>query len=131
MSTAINVGLIADPFACLFASFFPWHNLIVLLSALVGISIYMVIVALLSPTPPLVQFSLGGWIVFVVSLVQKVLLAYTKTMVFFTLKRSTDEKAESTTAFRWAGISTQLGAASGSLLFFVLINYTHLFQSPN
>jgi hypothetical protein len=127
MSLAINLSLLADPLACLLASVLPWYRLGILSFIMTSLSLYLIIVSLMSPNPPMVNENGGGWVIFTVMIPLRAVMAYTKTMVFFTLKKKC-LTADIEQAFRWAGFVTQAGSLIGSLLLFFLLQFSDAFH---
>lgn len=84
---------------------------------------YMTVCALMSPSPPLVNHTLGGVIIVVCWISMVGILSYAKTMITLVIC-----DYNSTKGMFWVGMNTQFGAALGASIIFVLINYTALFN---
>ena len=72
----------------------------------------------------------GGWLVVLLQTLAGIVLNYVRACVFVSLHRQHErDAAMRVRVTRVAGIALQAGSVTGSLLFFVLINYTHVFAS--
>jgi len=126
---SVILGMIAPPISSLLTTFFQSYRLI-LLTALYSItSILILVIAAMSPNPPLVSHRFAGALVVMLFTVNTSIISYTKTMIYLTLQRDISKVSvkKGMKAFRQVGLITQIGAAIGSFLMFVLINYAKVF----
>ncbi len=134
MSLSINISLLVSPLSCLLAVFFRCPSKLLLLSAGYLLpSAYILIAALMSPTPFFHSSSFGAWLMMLMYIIKSGFIAYTKTMVYYRIKSITSTTNSSSASYRgfaWSGFITQCGSGIGSILFFLLVNTTHLFYQP-
>ncbi|CAK1601442.1 unnamed protein product [Parnassius mnemosyne] len=124
---AVSLGAMANPAACLAGVWLrplSVRALCALLSALTLPLAYILATALLSPEPPL-QHATGGVLLIVVSwVVTSAGVSYARMWVYGWARRG------GARGMRLCGAVTQAGSATGSLLLFLLVNYTRLFTQP-
>lgn len=122
----VSLSSIANPVACFLAVFLP-HTSIRYILTLVGIAgiftCYTLSTAVLSPNPPLVGMAAGEALVIVCWTILVGLVSYIK-LCITTVMRSQGGKS-----LVWIGAVTQLGSFFGSIITFVLVNYTNVFIS--
>eukprot|EP01114_Cavostelium_apophysatum_P016432 TRINITY_DN4672_c0_g1_i1.p1 TRINITY_DN4672_c0_g1~~TRINITY_DN4672_c0_g1_i1.p1 ORF type:complete len:436 (+),score=81.65 TRINITY_DN4672_c0_g1_i1:23-1330(+) len=164
MSVAINTAAVTAPLACFAAAFKQLYRLSILVVIALLPTSYMLASSCMSPTPPLVNHKHGGWLMMVTYVILKSTLAYTKTMVYYTMKRrpfleetaglpdvnadvigekenfcreegimklQREGKNPFEKSFLWCAMATQLGSGIGTLLFFILVNFTKSFVYPS
>lgn len=143
-----TLSVIANPLACFLAIFLPHTSLrsILTLTGLAGLlTIYVFVTAAMSPFPPLYDTTIGA--VLVVSLLLKhlnrkyfliflflLLQIITWTLLvglvsYIKLSITTVMRSQGGKSLVWTGGLTQLGSTIGSILIFVLINYTNSFTA--
>lgn len=122
----VNLSNAANPVACFVMFFIPLKQLstIFFLTAFSTLGIiYQVVMASLSPAPPLQNNYIGGVIVVTVYIVTVGLLAYLKLSIASLFHR------EGGRGLFWYGIVTQAGAALGAVISFYIVSYAELFKS--
>lgn len=116
---------LAYPLACILALFVETKSVakISVLSAIsIVISFYLMSTAIMSPRPPLVNTKVGSilivcsWVVFVG------VFSYVKTMIALVMRD------QGNNALFWYGAVTQIGAAIGALVIFLLVNVANVFE---
>ena len=132
---SILLAMIIDPFACLFTNFFKTFKYIYLVPVWLSISLFILIIAILSPTPPFASHLSFSIFLIICNVVNRAFIAYTKTIIYLDFKRILDDEFLINNnpnlgekLFRWAGFSIQLGSGMGSILFFLLINVFKVFK---
>ncbi|GBM86971.1 Solute carrier family 52, riboflavin transporter, member 3-B [Araneus ventricosus] len=123
----VTLSSFANPLCCFVAIFFPVTNIYAVagLSAFTTVwSVYVLVIALLSPTPPFVDLALGATLIVIAWIMVSGSVAFTKACIASILRREGGQVA----LFR-CGVVTQLGSAIGALVTFLLIQYTTLFKS--
>lgn len=124
---AVTLSSIANPLACFVAMIIPTKSLIFITIQMIigtGWSCYIILTAVMSPTPPLIGTTAGtiliilSWICFVS------LLSYVKASSTSILRQE-----GSHFAMLWCGGISQVGSATGALVIFLLVTFTHIFQS--
>lgn len=122
---AVTLANIANPLACFIAFFLPVKSQTVI-GAITSIgsliSAYILVLAVYSPTPPLVE-NIGGSILAVASYVVVYLL-----LTFSKVTIATIFRYEGRKALLWCGAAQQLGSAIGAAIMFVLVNIYKLFM---
>ncbi|KAM7364333.1 riboflavin transporter [Cochliomyia hominivorax] len=124
LSTTLSV--IANPLACFLAIFLPHTSLrsILSLTGLAGLlTVYVFVTAAMSPFPPLYDTPIGAVLVIITWTLLVGLVSYIKLSIT-TVMRSQGGKS-----LVWTGGLTQLGSTIGSILIFILINYTNSFTA--
>ncbi|XP_073818127.1 riboflavin transporter isoform X2 [Musca autumnalis] len=121
-----TLSVIANPVACFLAIFLPHTSLrsILTLTGLASLlSAYVFVTAAMSPYPPLHGTTAGSVLVIITWTLLIGLVSYIKLSIT-TVMRSQGGKS-----LVWTGGLTQLGSLIGSILIFVLINYTNSFTA--
>ncbi|XP_065354201.1 solute carrier family 52, riboflavin transporter, member 3-A isoform X2 [Calliphora vicina] len=121
-----TLSVIANPLACFMAIFLPHTSMrsILTLTGLAGLlTVYVFITAAMSPFPPLYGTTVGAVLVIITWTLLIGLVSYIKLSIT-TVMRSQGGKS-----LVWTGGLTQLGSTIGSILIFVLINYTNSFTA--
>ncbi|KAM3959546.1 solute carrier family 52, riboflavin transporter, member 3-B-like [Aphomia sociella] len=125
---AVSLGTSANPMACLAGVWLrpvPTKVLAAMLSAAVVPFAYILTTALMSPSPPL-QHEAGGEALIVICWVcLQAVVSYARMWIYGWARRG------GARGMRACGVATQIGSALGSLLLFVLVNYTNLFTQPD
>ncbi|XP_037298270.1 solute carrier family 52, riboflavin transporter, member 3-B-like [Manduca sexta] len=124
---SVTLGNMANPTACL-AGIWLKPMPVKFLAAMLTVNLvpmgYLVATALLSPAPPLQNEVIGEiLIVFCWTMVYAV-VSYARMWVYGWARRG------GARGMRVIGGVTQLGSASGSMVLFVLVNFTNLFTQP-
>ncbi|XP_055853386.1 solute carrier family 52, riboflavin transporter, member 3-A-like [Episyrphus balteatus] len=120
-----TLGVIANPVACFLAVFLPHTSLksIISLSSISGLcTIYVLVTALMSPNPFLMGTWWGSTLVIAIWTLLTGLISYIKLCIFTVMR------AQGGKSLMWTGGVMQVGSLVGSVLFFVLINYTNSFK---
>lgn len=128
MSLSINCALVLCPFASLLTVAVRTPRVAALALLCLLPTAYVFYAALAAAAPILSDSPAGVVLVAVAFVAMRGLLSYTKTMSFVALKGVTPDEALERTYFT-SGFVTQLGSGLGSLAFFLLVNYTHIFRS--
>lgn len=123
---SVTLSSMANPAACFLGFFLPYSSTKAI-SCLTAFSsafaIYIGITAVMSPTPPLVGYPSGeflvvtSWILFTGS------ISYIKMSIASLFRR------EEGRALVWCGAAQQMGSAVGSVIIFILVNYSGIFHS--
>lgn len=124
---SVTLSVIANPVACFLAIFLPHTSLrpiYVLCSVCAILTTYVFITACMSPLPPLHDTAIGSTLVIITWTLLIGLVSYTK------LSISSIMRAQGGRSLVWTGGLTQIGALLGSVLIFILINFTNSFQEP-
>ncbi|XP_011192935.1 solute carrier family 52, riboflavin transporter, member 3-A isoform X2 [Zeugodacus cucurbitae] len=122
---SVTLSVIANPVACFLAIFIPHTSLrpiYVLCCLCATLTVYVFVTACMSPLPPLHGTTIGSTIVIITWTLLVGLVSYTK------LSISSVMRAQGGRSLVWTGGLTQIGALLGSVLIFILINYTDSFQ---
>ncbi|KAL4234715.1 hypothetical protein ACF0H5_006357 [Mactra antiquata] len=122
---AVTLSNIANPVACFMAFFIPVHSAVKIgITSLVGTltSVYIMILAVGSPTPILVDSDAGGPLVVIAFVIVYLTLTFAKVSI------ATLFRYEGRKALLWCGAITQLGSAIGAAVMFVVVNVYQLFQ---
>ncbi|KAI8123261.1 hypothetical protein FF38_11703 [Lucilia cuprina] len=123
-----TLSVIANPLACFLAIFLPHTSLrsILTLTGLAGLlTVYVFVTAAMSPFPPLYGTTAGAVLVIITWTLLIGLVSYIKLSIT-TVMRSQGGKS-----LVWTGGLTQLGSTIGSILIFILINYTNSFTAAS
>lgn len=121
-----TLSVIANPVACFLAVFLPHTSLKSILSlTTVGVlcTIYVFVTAIMSPNPFLMGSAWGSVLVIFIWTLLIGIVSYVKLCITSVMR------AQGGKSLVWTGAVTQIGSAIGSVLIFVLINYTSSFQS--
>ncbi|XP_039971035.1 solute carrier family 52, riboflavin transporter, member 3-A [Bactrocera tryoni] len=124
---SVTLSVIANPVACFLAIFLPHTSLrpiYVLCSLCAFLTAYVFITACMSPLPPLHDTAIGSTLVIITWTLLIGLVSYTK------LSISSIMRAQGGRSLVWTGGLTQIGALLGSVLIFILINFTNSFKEP-
>ncbi|ESP01858.1 hypothetical protein LOTGIDRAFT_172322 [Lottia gigantea] len=125
---AVKLSSMAAPIAC-FGLFFvqikSMVKLLILTMVGTGFAGYAMAMAVMSPSPLLINEPAGSPIIICVWILQAFVLTFTKVSVA-TLYRNDGRKA-----LLWCGVFTQLGSAIGAFVMFILINQLHYFKAAN
>ncbi|KAK7505374.1 hypothetical protein BaRGS_00003536 [Batillaria attramentaria] len=125
---AVTLASIANPVAC-FVTFFVQVKLLRTVGLLTllgsGLAGYVIFTAAASPSPPLVQHSLGPFSVITAWVLVVFLLTYSKVSI------ATMFREEGRRALLWCGALTQVGSLVGAVVTFFLVNFYKLFQQAN
>ncbi|XP_062607615.1 solute carrier family 52, riboflavin transporter, member 3-B-like [Saccostrea cucullata] len=116
---------IANPLASALAFFFPAKSFRVLFPTVLagtGFSVYLLVLAGTSPSPPLVGSLAGSFIMVVIYIGKTCLFIYTKVCVAVLFRMDGKQSL-----FLLGGV-TQLGACLGSVLAYILVNVIVVFQ---
>ncbi|XP_067619672.1 solute carrier family 52, riboflavin transporter, member 3-A isoform X2 [Eurosta solidaginis] len=125
---SVTLSVIANPVACFMAIFIPHTSLrpIYALCSLCAIlTAYVFTTACMSPIPPLHGTNAGEIIVIFTWTLLIGAVSYTK------LSISSIMRAQGGRSLVWTGGLTQIGALLGSVLIFILINYTNTFRESD
>lgn len=123
---SVTLSSIANPLACFIAVFITGtsiRNIITLSIISIPFVVYSLVIALLSPTPPLVGTSLGEALIIVSWTLVVGFASYIR------LKITTIFRSQGGKSLVWVGAWTQIGSCVGSILSFIAVNYTSAFQS--
>ncbi len=145
---AVTLSAMANPVSCLIAYFLPITNVcLIAVFAFLGTSVssYVIALAALSPTPPLVGYPSGETLMVnrysYVTLLQMSyschvqiiawilcvgLLTYVKVSIASILRM---EEGKGDRNLFWFGVFTQVGSAIGSIIAFVLVNVYKYFEA--
>ncbi|XP_037938029.1 solute carrier family 52, riboflavin transporter, member 3-A [Teleopsis dalmanni] len=121
-----TLSVIANPVACFLALFLPHTSLksILTLSGIAAcLTSYVFVTAAMSPLPPLHGTDAGAAIVIVTWTLLVGLVSYIKLSITSVMR------AQGGKSLVWTGGITQFGSAIGSILIFVLINFTNSFEA--
>jgi riboflavin transporter 2 len=126
---AITLASMSNPIACFFAFFFSPNAhkrslpIVIIFGLLCGI--YIIITAIYSPNPPLVNNVSGKVLIVMVWICFTSLFSYAKACIAHTLRNV----SKGHKALFICGVFTQIGSAIGSIIMFILVNYTHIFTA--
>ncbi|XP_049831290.1 solute carrier family 52, riboflavin transporter, member 3-A-like [Schistocerca gregaria] len=122
----VTLSAMAKPLAC-FIQFFHPRTSVTALSGIAVISgifaVYIIVLALMSPTPPLVGYTIGQFLV-VISWV-----IFTGAITYVKLAIASIFRTEGGRSLFWCGAMLQLGAATASVATFLLVNFADIFHS--
>ncbi|XP_030046115.1 solute carrier family 52, riboflavin transporter, member 2 isoform X1 [Microcaecilia unicolor] len=122
---SVVLSNIANPVACFIAMFLMCRSMMVLglisvLGAVVGT--YLLVLAALSPCPPLVGNNVGVSLVVISWILFLGLFSYVKVVIGTLLHEAGH------VALMWCGAAIQAGSLVGALLMFPMVSIYHLFQ---
>eukprot|EP00039_Didymoeca_costata_P032348 m.37451 g.37451 ORF g.37451 m.37451 type:complete len:436 (+) comp9316_c0_seq2:415-1722(+) len=123
--------LCMDPIGAVAAYFYrPSPFIFILLFVFSTLSVaYLLLIAALSPTPPLQGQILGSILVVLIAVFGAISLSVAKTGMLLRLKLQDDAaKAKKNSLLYYQGLSVQVGAFFGSVLMFLLVNVGHVFK---
>ncbi|XP_065327823.1 riboflavin transporter 2 [Pelmatolapia mariae] len=121
-----SLAALSNPLACFIAMFLPIRSLLFMGALTVigtGVGVYIMIMAVLSPCPLLVNDTSGGviivlaWVLFILS------LSYVKVIIGVILRD------EGHSALVWCGAVVQLGSLLGAVTMFPLVSVYDYFSS--
>lgn len=121
---AATLGAMANPAACLAGVWLrPVSERVLRFMLLLTLPplAYILTTALMSPYPPLHDHPAGVALVVISWVMVSALVSYSRMWVYGAAREG------GTKAMRVCGVFVQVGSALGSLLFFLLVNYTQLF----
>ncbi|XP_026752079.2 solute carrier family 52, riboflavin transporter, member 3-B isoform X1 [Galleria mellonella] len=125
---AVALGTSANPMACLAGVWLPpvpSKALAAMLSVAVVPFVYILTTAVMSPSPPLQHQTSGEALVVLSWVCVLAVVSYARMWVYGWARGG------GARGMRACGVATQLGSAIGSLLLFLLVNYTDLFTQPD
>ncbi|XP_068752391.1 solute carrier family 52, riboflavin transporter, member 3-B-like [Montipora capricornis] len=120
-----TLSSIASALTCFAALWIPCssNKIVTILSSVYTILAgFTLVLASLSPTPPLYNTALGSVIIILVSIVCGILVSYTKLSICTTMRN------HGYRALFWCGVSIQTGSCVGALIMFPLVNILKLFH---
>lgn len=120
-----TLSSIASALTCFIALWIPCSSsqlVTILASVYTVLGSYILVLASLSPTPPLYDSDVGSVIIILVSIISGILISYTK------LSISTMMRNHGYRALFWCGISIQTGSFIGAIVMFPLVNILKLFH---
>nr|CAG4637053.1 EOG090X07AW [Ceriodaphnia reticulata]SVE72972.1 EOG090X07AW [Ceriodaphnia reticulata] len=126
---AVTLSAMANPLSCLIAYFLPITNVcLIAVFAFLGTSVssYVIALAALSPTPPLVGYPSGETLMIIAWILCVGLLTYVKVSIASILRM---EEGQGDRNLFWFGVFTQIGSAIGSIIAFVLVNVYKYFEA--
>ena len=125
---AVTLSSMANPVACVIPHYLPVVSSLSVVGVLsviaMAFSSYLIVLAALSPTPPLME-SGGEYILIVIWILSVSFMTYTKVTIASILRR---QKGRGGRNLFWYGVSTQIGSTVGSVGIFVLLNVYNLFE---
>lgn len=125
LSIVATLSNIASALTCFVTLWFPSTSaklVAVLASVYTVFSTYIIILASMSPTPPMHGKNIGSFVVIAVSIISGILISYTK-LTISTIMRDRGKQA-----LFWCGICIQTGSCIGALVMFPLVNILKLFH---
>ncbi|XP_049815790.1 solute carrier family 52, riboflavin transporter, member 3-B-like [Schistocerca nitens] len=123
---SVTLSSMANPVACFLGFFLPYSSIraISFLTAFSTVfAIYIGITAVMSPTPPLVGYPSGEFLVVTSWILFTGGISYIKMSIASLFRR------EEGRALVWCGAAQQMGSAVGSVVIFILVNYSDIFHS--
>ena len=129
---AVTLSVLSNPIASFSAFQINQNYRKYLIPTLITIgsfcAIYIITTAASSPTPPLVNSSIGSWIIVFVWITFTSSFSFTKASIADILRNNTKHGHKA--LYFWGGF-TQIGSAIGSIIMFCIVNYTKIFKSFN
>ncbi|CAF4905232.1 unnamed protein product [Pieris macdunnoughi] len=122
---AVTLGTIANPVACLAGVWFKMAGVRYIAAMLVvsaGLTAYITVTAVMSPTPPLYQETSGAVIIVIVWVVANALISYSRMWIYSKAREG------GTKPMRVLGTIGQLGSALGSFTLFWVVNFGNFFE---
>nr|SVE77640.1 EOG090X07AW [Daphnia lumholtzi] len=126
---AVTLSAMANPLSCLIAYFLPITNVcLIAVFAFLGTSVsaYIIALAALSPTPPLVGYPSGETLMITSWILCVGLLTYVKVSIASIFRM---EEGKGDRNLFWFGVFTQVGSAIGSIIAFLLVNVYQYFEA--
>nr|SVE75161.1 EOG090X07AW [Daphnia dolichocephala] len=126
---AVTLSAMANPLSCLIAYFIPITNVCLIAAfAFLGTSVstYIIALAALSPTPPLVGYPSGETLMITSWILCVGLLTYVKVSIASIFRM---EEGKGDRNLFWFGVFTQVGSAIGSIIAFLLVNVYQYFEA--
>nr|SVE74219.1 EOG090X07AW [Daphnia barbata] len=126
---AVTLSAMANPLSCLIAYFLPITNVCLIAAfAFLGtsVSVYIIALAALSPTPPLVGYASGESLMITSWILCVGLLTYVKVSIASIFRM---EEGKGDRNLFWFGVLTQVGSAIGSIIAFLLVNVYQYFEA--
>ncbi|XP_055325459.1 riboflavin transporter 2-like [Sitodiplosis mosellana] len=117
---------IANPLACLFSLYTSRpavHRITVMFIITAIFSVYIVITAVESPTPPFHTLAIGSYLIIIVWTMFTALTSLIKLEVLQLFRRNGHN------ALKWAGAFIQFGSCIGAVFAFALVNKTNIFTA--
>lgn len=121
----VTMSTMANPVACFLAVFLPHTSLRAITSISLASAVfaaYALSTAFMSPSPPLMGQTIGDVLVIATWTILMGLVSYVR------LSITTVFRHKGGKSLVWVGVVTQFGSLLGSVLSFVLVNFTDLFQ---
>ncbi|KAL5022039.1 hypothetical protein ScPMuIL_001194 [Solemya velum] len=122
---AVVLSNVANPVACFVAFFIPVASSLVLsIVTLIGTGFgaYIMVLASLSPNPPMNDSVVGSVVMIAVSVLVMLFLTFAKVSIAALFRE------EGRKALFWCGAITQAGSALGAIVLFVMVNVYNVFQ---
>jgi len=122
-----TLGSMANPLACFIAMFFPMKSLkgvgiITLLFS--GLSVWLLVLALMSPCPYLVGTDLGAGLMVAANVLFVGIGSYIKISIAQIFRMKGEKKS-----LVWYGAAVQAGSMAGALIMFPMVNVYYFFQN--
>jgi len=131
MMWGINLAFIVDPVASFLTTFrnMRIYQVKILSISWICLSCYSVYISLNAVQPPFSHYEYGGISVVILAMLISAALAYTKTMCYLVVHREVTDRFPKLgeRAFKYMGIAIQIGSLIGSLVLFILIEFSHVF----
>ncbi|XP_076320244.1 solute carrier family 52, riboflavin transporter, member 3-A-like [Tachypleus tridentatus] len=124
---SVTLSSIANPSACfiaMFKSLRSMTNIVILTIFGTVCAGYILMTAILSPTPPLVDETIGRFFIVLIWILFVGTMSYVKACIAGNLRAQGGQKA-----LFLCGVCTQIGSSLGAILMFFLVNYGDIFQS--
>lgn len=124
----IRIGMIVNPLVCFLSSFKHLTNfLYITLITILGVlcSVYLVVIAVLSPNVPFRHHWLGVFFIILSTIILVASLSFIKVCIARVLMLTNSRY------LLWCGIVSQIGSFLGALCSFLLVNYSGIFQSSS
>ncbi|XP_005943593.1 riboflavin transporter 2 [Haplochromis burtoni] len=121
-----SLAALSNPLACFIAMFLPIRSLLFIGALAVigtGVGVYIMIMAVLSPCPVLVNDTSGGVIIVLAWVLFILTLSYVKVIIGVILRD------EGHSALVWCGAVVQLGSLLGAVTMFPLVSVYDYFSS--
>ncbi|XP_004569297.3 riboflavin transporter 2 [Maylandia zebra] len=121
-----SLAALSNPLACFIAMFLPIRSLLFMGALTVigtGVGVYIMIMAVLSPCPVLVNDTSGGVIIVLAWVLFILTLSYVKVIIGVILRD------EGHSALVWCGAVVQLGSLLGAVTMFPLVSVYDYFSS--
>ncbi|CAG2121184.1 unnamed protein product [Medioppia subpectinata] len=123
----VTLSSMANPIACFVAFYMSASVIKKTLPAVVGVgtlcAVYIIVTAVMSPTPPLQDSTSGKVLVIIVWIAFTSLFSYSRACIA-TILRNTSTGHKS---LFFCGVFTQIGSTIGAVFMFILTNFTAIF----